>query len=198
MKSYVLTLKFKDLLYSSQYVCVYGFGLIRMFFLVTFLLPGPGASQLWVEKSPHTDSRDLPASVFFFFFFLPAVGSRTIRFTSLGLSFPVYEWLHRVPTRIRSECSSLHSFTLGNHGRADCSPVMYNLLFVRVSWSTIGVHIKQCNIPALTRWSSVSFLIPVTTEGTWSPWTVCVWGVVTGRGRNSNRGPLGTSEGYTG
>lgn len=69
MKSYVLTLKFKDLLYSSQYVCVYGFGLIRMFFLVTFLLPGPGASQLWVEKSPHTDSRDLPASVFFFFFF---------------------------------------------------------------------------------------------------------------------------------
>lgn len=37
-----------------------------------------------------------------------------------------------------------HSFTLKNNRRADCLPVIYNLLFVKVSLSTIGVHIKQC------------------------------------------------------
>lgn len=45
--------------------------------------------------------------------------------------------------------------------------VTYNLLLVRVSLSTVGVHRKQCDAPALSRSSSVSFLIQATTEGTW-------------------------------
>lgn len=87
-------------------VCMYGFELIRTFFLVTFLLPGPGASHLWFEKSPQ---HRLPWHLCLPFF-VPAVESRTIDFTSLGLSFPIYEgrisWLHRVTIRLQWECPS--------------------------------------------------------------------------------------------
>lgn len=59
----------------------------------------------------------------------------------------------------------LHS--ADNNRRVKYVLVTYNLLLVRVSLSTVGVHRKQCDAPALSRSSSVSFLIQATTEGTW-------------------------------
>lgn len=61
----------------------------------------------------------------------------------------------------------LHSVEIQR--KTDYIPVIYNLLFiVRVSLNTVWVHIKQCNIPALIHSSSVSFLVQVAVEGTWS------------------------------
>lgn len=121
--------------------------------MVKFLLPGPGAACLCLEKSSHTDSCDICACLLavglFFFFFWPAVGSQIIYLPSPGLRFPIYErWLPRVIVRIKQEHTPFfHS--VQNNRRADCTPVIYNLLLVKVSLSTIGVHIKQCNILAL-------------------------------------------------
>lgn len=117
-----------------------------MFFVVKFLLPGPGAACLCLEKSLHRDSGDLSA----FFFGGAGRGSCGMSDNLFPLPRPqilplqILTWLRRVVVRRKRERTPLfHS--AANNRRADRVRVIYNLLLVRVSLSTIGVRLKQCD-----------------------------------------------------